>query len=281
MSEEHSANETAETGSNHIVNRRSFVKALGGVGGAAITGSALSTSAQAAATSHPSSKNKTSITDDKLIQLISKISKQEDVMNVMDATMRETVQSGKLVELSDSSRSGGIVMTQNSPQVAKENGLNNLPQDDVVVAAVQHKLENGTEMTVVAFVTKDRVLEFRRYSEVTDGVTSVARVWGVNGETQDEMTLVLKESSYNGRVPKPPSAFARNRCPGCAPAPGDYSGGIEDHDCRSVDVQCVVTRCALCGICWGPVSCLTCLVTWCPLMIPSCCTYWAPTCRPC
>jgi hypothetical protein len=261
-------------------NRRSFVKALGGAGGAAITGGVFSSSAQAAAQPPSSSKSRQPVTGDELDQLIREVTEQEDVTNVMDATMRKTVQSGTEVEVSHGGSTSAMMITRNPPQAAKENGLDNLTKDDLIVSGMRHTLENGNEMTVVAFGNDDRILAYHGYDEITDGVKDVAKSWDIVGENRDDMKLVLEKSSFNGTPTKSRFEFTNNACE-CNPAPAPEQGNLRNV-CQGVNVNCAITRCSACYfVCFTPVTCLTCLVATCPYLIATCCTNYEKECTGC
>jgi hypothetical protein len=277
MSEEHSVDENEKsTGS---FNRRSFVKALGGVGGAGITASAFSSSAQAAAPQQSPSKSREPISVDKLDQLARKVTEQEDIMNVMDATMQKTVQTGTVVEVSHSGPTSTGIVTRNSPQVAKENGMDDLAKDDIVVSGVRHTLENGNEMTALTYATDNEAILSRRFKETEGMVKQKASRWNINGETVKEARLELLQSSVNGEPTKSPSDFTTmSHCGGCGAS--WQPGYNHTSECQNYDVVCLAS-CSACGL-GGCTPCtIACVTTYCAWLLSRCCQDDKASCFAC
>lgn len=285
MSEEHSVDENEK--STDSFNRRSFVKALGGVGSAGITVSAFSSSAQAAAPQQSSSKSRSpsksreSISGDKLEQLARKITEQEDVTNVMDATMRKRVQTGTVVEVSHSGPTSTGIITRNSPQVAKENGLDDLAKDDIVVSGVRHTLENGNEMTALTYATGNKAIWSRRFKEREGLVKQKASRWEINGETVKEASLELLQSSVNGELTKSPSDFTTmSHCGGCGAS--WQPGYNHTSECTNYNVVCLASCSACSTACRSYPQCVVvCVSTYCAWLLSRCCQNWKTNCFAC
>lgn len=277
MSDDYSTNETKERSTSF--NRRSFVKALGGVGGAAITSSVFSSSAQAAAPQQLPSKSRKSIPIDELDQLARTVAEQEDVTNVMDATMRKTVQSGTAVEVSHSGPTDMVIITRDPSHIDKENGLDDRTEDDIVVSAARHTLENGNKMTALAYVTDSEAIWSRRFKEIEGGVKRKATRWKIDGETVEEARIELLQSSANGKLTKSPSDFTTtSHCSGCN---GLGDGYFHTSNCTNYDLVCL-SACAGCDIVSGCPACLiACVGTWCSWLLTRCCNNWNDYCQAC
>lgn len=275
MAEEHSVDENEE--SSDSFNRRSFVKALGGAGGAAVTGGMFTSQAQATTPLQSSSKNRKPITGDELNQLTRKASAQKDVKNVMDTTMRETVQSGTTMKLSHSGSTNRGV-TQGPPHTAEGNGPTDLGENEVIVSAVRHTLENGNEMTALAYVTDSEAILSRRFKEFEDGVKQKASRWKIGGETVEDASLELLQASANGEL-MTSSGFATMACSGCNGLPG--GGKTRTGQCTNYNVVCLAS-CSACGVAKGCTPCLiACVTTWCAWLLSRCCRNWKYVCRTC
>ncbi|MFC6823753.1 hypothetical protein [Halopelagius fulvigenes] len=277
MSEEHRVDENEE--GTDSINRRSFVRALSGAGGVAITGSVSPSTAQAAPPEQSPSKSREAIPVDELDQLARKVTEQEDVANIMDATMRETVQTGTVVEASHSSSASGGIITRNSPQVAKENSVDDLAKDDIFVSGVRHTLENGNEMTALAYATDNEAIWWREFSKVEGGIKTKATRWKIKGETVEDARLELSQLSANGKLTKPQSDFTTmSHCSGCSAI---SSGWLHHRKCTNYNVVCL----SACSACGTVKSCLPCLIacvgTWCVWLLERCCRNFERTCIAC
>ena len=255
-----------------------------------MTGGLFSTSAQATGTSaqssdvrgtsHPASTQKIPITGDELEHRIDHALDQDDVTNVMDAPMRETVQNGTAVDPPHSDRgpTKGVVMTRGSPRRAKETESTDLAPGEVFVTAAQHTLETDAEVTAVAFATENRLLSYREYDTVTDGLRSVAHSWEISGETRDEMKLVLREASFNGHSPL---ARSMDACGPCQ-AGRRRLDGEPRYVCTGVSLGCVALQCNWCTYCGASAWCLgACMATVCFSALFTCCEGMGYECGVC
>ena len=278
MPEEHNADENED--SSGSFNRRSFVKALGGAGGAAVTGGLFASRAQAATPLQTSSKNKESITGDKLNQLTRKVMKQTDVRNVMDETTRETVQNGTSVQVSSHSSTDESVNLE-SIHTTKANNPTNLGKDDAVVSAVRHTLENGNKMTAMTYATGGgQAIMYYEYDNKENGIESRAKLMSFEtGRDAGDGNLIVEKSSTNGELSKSLSTFAN--CPGCEPGPG-AGGSRQTRDCDRYNIYCLGSCCGTCGVFGGCYPCvIACITTWCIGCMGNCCKNYGTTCVTC
>ncbi|RJT02980.1 twin-arginine translocation signal domain-containing protein [Halococcus sp. IIIV-5B] len=281
MPERHEANETAETKNHTGVNRRRFVKALGVTGGTAIAGSVFSSSAMAAEPSRPSVKSSEPVTGSDLGQLISETKSQDDVTNVMNTQMRETIQSGVALEVAPSEQSGHIV-SKNISSHTSASDVDSLAEDDLLVSAVEHTLEDGNKMTTVALGNNDNLITRQKYEKVTNSIKDMAVLWNIVGENVEDMMLVSNSSSFNGTPTESLAEISASACK-CNPAPAPEKGKHR-RVCKAVRVNCILSSCG--GACFwcsalGPAACLTCAAGACGYLIGTCCSRWKRECTGC
>jgi hypothetical protein len=192
MPDGHNADETAEAESKPSVNRRSFVKALGGTGGAAVTGGMFASSVKAKSSS-PSTVTATErITGDELAGVIKSMVDKRDVRNVISQRRRDQIKH-QMAVFSDRT------------QVDSGEGSSKSAASEVRAAAATHTLENGNEMTSAALVTSDdRLVAHYEYDTRVGHVRSEARLWEVKlGDEIKDTRLSLVESSANGESTTP------------------------------------------------------------------------------
>lgn len=269
-----SARDRGEESKDEPVSRRQVVKAIGAVGGAGMAGPFIS--GARANPGHPKSASKERVTGNELKRLIRKITRQEDVKNLMPSAIRQTVMTGNVVAKSRTDHQ----MTELKP------GSTGAPSNrgsGVIVGAVRHSLDNGNVMLAVAYVTESVAIWFHRYGEMQNGRKTVAMRWDVSvGETVEDSSLSLQGTSTNGKLPKSPDQFTTTSgCSGCDPGPSG-GGYMEDEKCTDLDVECAARSCVACGTCGTSVLCLlSCLGIYCPWVIATCCTNWETECVTC
>lgn len=279
MSEEHSTEENKK--SFRSINRRKFVKAIGGTGSVAIAGGVFSSPAQAAPSLNSiSSKKGTPITGDKLKRLMYKTIKQSDVKNVMNSQMAKAIKSGEITELPHSRQTGQVLVSSTSRDV-KEDDLNNLAEDDIVVSGVQHLLDDGNRLTAVAYATGGgRAVTYYDYDEAKNNIRNQAKLMKFDTDPHiDNPKLVLEKSSINGTLSK--SVSSLSRCEGCEPGPR-ATGSAPHQDCVESDIFCLGSCCAACGITKGCLPCMVgCITLWCMGCLHHCCERHKTGCHEC
>lgn len=299
MSDDNSADEPAENSRSGPVNRRRFVKALGTAGGGAIAGSMFASSTQAAARGQSPTVDEELVTGDELVQLARNSATQEDVDEVMNAAMQETVREGSAVEVTNASKDG-IVFTQGSPRTAKENGVSDLSGDAVFVQAAEHTLANGEVKTRMAYLNSDgQALGYFKH-ERSAGNTNRAILWDII-EDEDSPKLSMETWSVNGEEPVPVSEMdgslgskldgdqvsshvtsdpcEGDPCGGChgAPPGGDHGESLQATCNGHIDLNCVrsVYKCYKCTQscpAGGPLVCAACILIFCGANVAySCC----------
>lgn len=298
MSDEHNADEMAEAKNKPSVNRRSFVKALGGAGGAAVASGMFASRAQAASSRQSPSMKQEMLTGDDLEELSRDVAGREDMKNVMNSSRREIVQTGSAVETSQKSQPGtqksqpGIVFTQGARSEAKENGIGNLQAGTIFVSAARHTLKNGDRKLAVAYLTEeDHVIGYIKIKKREGGFSEKVKKLAIINDGNDPK-LSVEQESYNGAEPRPISEVEiseaspsyEDPCPPSDPCggchPGHPGGGMGEHSkatCNgNIDIDCVLSGYACYGCkyacLYGPQSCAVCLVVSCGLtVLYSCC----------
>lgn len=219
----------------------------------------------------------------------------EDVNNVLEPAQVDAIKSRQVVHddndlaIFSDEDDDSVTTTPNEDQESIEDigqDRDNRSDGDIVSIAAKHALDDGGEMTKIAFIMDDNnILTYEKYERTELNLKSKAKLWRAEGETVEDLTLHVESVSANGKPPEGldtedgVSTHDYNDCDGCASEEFKYG----TRECVDADVSCIIAGCSGCAwVCKsaGPYACGGCALVTCGATIHHCCDS-VSTCNQC